>query len=43
MRHVEDRLHNGRWSSVHFENILQNMDQAFDLAIQTERLKNKNE
>jgi len=43
VRHLEDRLQNGKWSSVHLENVLQNMDQAFDLTIQTERLKNKNE
>lgn len=40
---VQDRLKNGRWSSIHLENQKENIEDAFDIAIQTERLKNKNE
>ena len=42
-RHVNDRLERGPWVKDHFENVKINMEEAFDIAIQTERLKNKNE
>jgi len=41
--HVEDRVETGKWTDAHFENNKQNIEDAFDIAIQTERLKNKNE
>ena len=41
-RHVEDRIENGIWSEVHARNIKENMSEAFDIAISTENLKNKN-
>lgn len=42
-RHVADRIKNGKWNETHLNNQKQNMAEAFDIAIQTERLKNKNE
>ena len=42
-RHVKDRLDKGKWTQEHYENVKTNMEEAFDIAIQTERLKNKNE
>ena len=42
-RHVNDRLEKGPWVRDHFENKKTNIEEAFDGAIQTERLKNKNE
>jgi hypothetical protein len=42
-RHLQDRMKNGRWSKAHLENAKENMEDAFDIAIATERLKNKNE
>jgi len=42
-RHVKDRLEKGKWTIEHFENVKTNIADAFDIAIQTERLKNKNE
>jgi len=42
-RHVEDRLKTGKWSATHLANNKDNIAEAFDAAIQTERLKNKNE
>jgi len=42
-RYVKDRLEKGKWTKEHFENVKTNMGEAFDIAIQTERLKNKNE
>lgn len=42
-RHVKDRLEHGKWSTEHMENTKTNIQEAFDIAIQTERLKNKNE
>lgn len=42
-RHVKDRLEKGKWTKEHFENVKTNIEEAFDIAIQTERLKNKNE
>ncbi len=42
-RHVEDRLKDGRWSESHLQNVKENIEEAFDIAIQTEHLKNKNE
>ncbi len=41
-RHVENRKQ-GKWSKVFMEEAQQNIGDAFDLAIRTERLKNKNE
>ncbi len=42
-RHVQDRKKNGPWSEAHIQNRWENMEEAFDIAIATERLKNKNE
>ncbi len=42
-RHVADRVKGGKWSKIHSENEMKNISDAFDIAIQTERLKNKNE
>ena len=42
-RHVRDRLEQGKWSEEHMENVKENIEEAFDIAIQTERLKNRNE
>lgn len=42
-RHVEDRLKLNHWSESHLQNAKENIEEAFDIAIQTERLKNKNE
>jgi hypothetical protein len=41
--HVKDRVETGKWMEAHFENNKRNLEDAFDIAIQTERLKNKNE
>jgi len=41
--HVQDRLKNGKWSEANFQNKKENIEDAFDMAIHTERLKNKNE
>lgn len=40
--HVEDRKKNGKWSEAHIQNLWENMEEAFDIAIATERLKNEN-
>jgi hypothetical protein len=42
-RHVNDRYDSGPWSTTHADNTIENIKEAFDIAIQTERLKNKNE
>ncbi len=42
-RHVQERLTGGKWNETHTSNEKQNIADAFDIAIQTERLKNKNE
>jgi len=42
-RHVKDRLEGGRWTLVHSSNVKENIAEAFDIAIRTERLKNKND
>jgi len=42
-RHLGDRAKNGKWSAVHLVNQKTNLAEAFDIAIATERLKNKNE
>jgi hypothetical protein len=42
-RHVKERLTDGKWNETHTNNKKQNIADAFDIAIQTERLKNKNE
>lgn len=41
-RHIKDRNENERWSEIHLNNQKQNISEAFDIAIQTENLKNKN-
>jgi hypothetical protein len=41
-RQVNDRLQNGVWSPVHLNNQKENISEAFDIAIRTENLKNKN-
>ena len=41
--HVQERLKNGKWSEANFQNKKENIEDAFDIAINTERLKNKNE
>ena len=41
--HVSDRMKDGQWSYAHLGNQKSLVDQAFDIAIKTERLKNKNE
>jgi len=40
---VEHRNKNGKWSNAQRDNQIENISDAFDLAISTERLKNKNE
>ena len=42
-RHVNDRLNSGTWSKINLDNLKKNIVDAFDIAIKTERLKNKNE
>jgi hypothetical protein len=42
-RHVEDRVKGDHWSETHLQNVKENIEDLFDIAIQTERLKNKNE
>lgn len=42
-RHVAHRLQQGKWSTAFMENSRQNIQDAFDIAIRTERSKNKNE
>ena len=42
-RHVNDRTNSGSWSAAHLANQKVNIAEAFDIAIATERLKNKNE
>ena len=42
-RHVNDRMGAGKWNEAHLNNQKENIAQAFDIAIQTERNKNKNE
>jgi hypothetical protein len=39
---VRDRMQNGIWSEAHLHNQKVNISEAFDIAIQTEKLKNKN-
>ena len=41
--HVQERLKNGQWSEANLQNRKENIEDAFDIAISTERLKNKNE
>ena len=41
--HVNDRLSGQKWNQTHLNNKKQNITDAFDIAIQTERLKNKNQ
>lgn len=40
---VEHRRKNGKWSSAQRQNQVENISDVFDIAITTERLKNKNE
>lgn len=42
-RHVSDRVKHGKWTPTHLANQKTNVAEAFDIAIATERLKNKNE
>lgn len=42
-RHIKDRLDNGKWSKEHLNNKKENIEEAFDIAIKTERAKNTNE
>lgn len=42
-RHFEERVKEGRWNEEHLFNNQENISEAFDIAIQTERLKNRNE
>ncbi|MCD6594407.1 hypothetical protein J7L68_01855 [bacterium] len=42
-RHVKDRFEKGKWTKEHLENEKENIEEAFDIAIKTERAKNKNE
>lgn len=42
-RHLEERLKEGKWNEEHLLNKQENISEAFDIAIQTERLKNRNE
>jgi len=42
-RHVKDRITNGKWNQTNLRDSIQNISEAFDIAIQTEYLKNKNE
>ncbi len=42
-RGVSDRVKNGQWNETNLNNRKKNITDAFDTAIQTERLKNKNE
>lgn len=42
-RHVQERKNKGKWSEAQIQNRWENMEEAFDIAISTERLKNKNE
>lgn len=42
-RHVADRVNGIPWSEAHLQNEKENIEELFDIAIQTERLKNKNE
>ena len=41
-RHVTDRLEKGIWTNAHMMNNVENITDAFDIAIATESLKNKN-
>ena len=42
-RQVENRLKQGKWSVTFMQNATENIQDAFDVAIRTERLKNKSE
>jgi hypothetical protein len=42
-RHTQDRISAGPWSAAHLANTKENIEEAFDIAIRTERLKNKND
>ena len=42
-RHADDRMTSGKWTVAHLNNEKNNIGEAFDIAISTERLKNKNE
>ncbi len=40
---IQHRMKNGKWSVAQMNNQVENISDAFDIAISTERLKNKNE
>ncbi len=40
---LQHRIKNGKWSPAQRDNQTENISEAFDIAISTERLKNKNE
>jgi len=40
---VQHRMKNGKWGPAQTENQIENIADAFDIAITTERLKNKNQ
>jgi hypothetical protein len=40
---IQRRKTNGKWSAAQRDNQVENISDAFDIAISTERLKNKNE
>ncbi|MDI6766535.1 MAG: hypothetical protein QME52_06905 [Bacteroidota bacterium] len=42
-RHFQQRMKEGKWNEEHLFNNQENISDAFDIAIQTERLKNRNE
>jgi hypothetical protein len=42
-RHVDERKRYGMWEGVHLKNQIENISEAFDMAIETERFKNKSE
>ena len=42
-RHVDERIRDGKWNEANLSNKKENIGAAFDIAIRTERLKNKNE
>jgi len=42
-RHIGDRIESGTWTELHAGNLKENISEAFDIAISTENLKNKNE
>jgi len=41
-KHMPDKIDGARWSAVHRDNVKENILDAFDKAIETEAVKNKN-